>query len=214
MDLIVASSRGEGLEADLKKLHPSPQNVQVIFKSSATLQKISKLATDFMTNTTLAPETIHIYVIGGYCNLNEVLNSKMSVNGRGATYQEFVFREDPESAVTRLTGLLQSTADKIAELNALPVLCTIPPSDLATWNRVRLSQRKTCMLTHEHKYEHMQYNLITTLVDINKSIASINISRNMQTPRLADTMMKKKGRGGVTKQDWTGWWTGFTRRRV
>ena len=121
--------------------------------------------------------------------------SKMNVNGRGATYQEFVFREDPESAVTRLTGLLQSTAEKIAELNALPVLCTIPPSDLATWNRVRLSQRKTCVLTHEHKYENMQYNLITTLVDINKSIASINISRNMQTPRLADTMMKKKGKG-------------------
>ena len=67
MDLIVASSRGEGLEAELKKIHPSPQNVQVIFKSSATLQKVSKLATDFITNTTLAPETIHIYVFQNEC---------------------------------------------------------------------------------------------------------------------------------------------------
>ena len=195
MDIIIASSRGKGLEELIKKKHPSPDNIKVFFESSASLTDITEEAKNIITRSS-SPENMHIYIIGGYCNLTEVIQYKIHLNnGRRARYQEFVFQEDPESAVPRLTSLLQKTAEEIANKNALPILCTIPPSHLQTWNLKRLGQRMTCTLKLQHEYPDMQKNLINAIVDINKSIVGINKTHNTHTPKLADTILKKRGRG-------------------
>ena len=195
MDVIIADSRGKGLEKELRKLHPSPQSVQVVYESGARLAAITSTAKSLLDDT-VNPENHHIYVMGGYCDINEVISKKKKyINGRKAKYQEFVFREDPESAVARLTGLLHTASEEISNTGAKVILCTIPPSHLETWNRVRLSQKRTCMLSLTHKYTEMQTQLQRTLVDINRAIVSINISNNSITPRLHDTIVKKKGKG-------------------
>ena len=75
MDVIVADSRGKGLEKELRKLHPSPQSVHVVYESGARLAKITSSAKSLLDETE-NPESHHIYVMGGYCDLNEVVSKK------------------------------------------------------------------------------------------------------------------------------------------
>ena len=106
-----------------------------------------------------------------------------------------LFWEDPESAVPRLTEKIQESYDKIAVKNATPIFCTIPPAHLETWNTKRKEQRKTHILKHTEKYPTMQQHLQDSLIKINKFINNMNMTNNSYTPKLADTVIRKKGRG-------------------
>ena len=119
----------------------------------------------------------------------------MYYQGRRRTYQELVFWEDPESAVPRLTEKLNNTITEISNTNATPIICTIPPAVIHKWNETRLTQNKTCTLKYADKYSQMQRKLTDTLIEINRHIININTTNNVHTPKLADTILRKKGRG-------------------
>ena len=70
MDVILASSRGKGLEELMKPLHPSPHKLTVIYSSGARMHKLINQATNILAHTP-NPHDYHIYIIGGYCDINE-----------------------------------------------------------------------------------------------------------------------------------------------
>ena len=194
MNIAIASSRGEGLEDVIKELDPS-SNLEVIYSSGAKLMRIMHTALPIIKKN--PHHNIHIYIVGGYCDLTERLGYQMNINGREKRYEEFVFREAPESAVPRVIGLLHRVNEALSQTNSTPIFCTIPPSHLHKWNTTRLSQPgKTCMLNYtEEDYIHMQRQLIHSIVEINKHIIGINKDNGVHTPKLADTILKKKGKG-------------------
>lgn len=197
MDIILASSRGKGLEPLIKNRHPSPSTVHIYSTSSASIHTLTNQATSIIQQYT-DPHNCHIYIIGGYCDLNEIIQHRLpglyTYRGGVARHQEFIFRETAAQAITRITKLISEMSEHIKSLHALPVICTIPPSSLTTWNHIRLKQHKTSLLTHYKQYQHMQQQLITAIVEINKNIIAINHSNHVHTPKLADTILTKPGK--------------------
>ena len=196
MNYIISSSRGKGLEDiiinKLRQENLSSFHVQVISTPSAKLSKLKSIALDIIASS--PSDDIHIYFIGFFCDLTTIVRSQIQHNGRWSAYQEVVFEEDPEQAVPRLSELLQSTHTDIAKTNATPIICTIPPGNIQKWNTTRLSQTKTCTLKHTDKYPQMQTHLNNSIVEINKIIISLNSSIKAHTPRLADWVLRKKGK--------------------
>ena len=117
-----------------------------------------------------------------------------NIHNRQAHYEEFIFRENTLAATSRVTNLITKASDQIHSLYALPIICTIPPSSLDTWNHTHLNQHKTAMLKFYPQYPEMQHNLIDTIIGINTNIISINQSRHVFTPKLADTIITKPGK--------------------
>ena len=197
MDVILASSRGKGLEELMKPLHPSPHKLTVIYSSGARMHKLINQATNILAHTP-NPHDYHIYIIGGYCDINERISHPLhrlrNIHSRQAHYEEYIFRENTLAATSRVTNLITKASDQIHSLHALPIICTIPPSSLDTWNHTRLNQHKTAMLKFYPQYPEMQHNLIDTIIGINTNIISINQSRHAFTPKLADTIITKPGK--------------------
>ena len=96
-DIVIASSRGEGLEELIRQGHPSPQNVEVIVRKSATLSIIKSIALNIINNS--PTDDIHMYIVGGYCNLTQVISSTRYSYGRTFRHEEVVFWVGPETAV-------------------------------------------------------------------------------------------------------------------
>ena len=139
-------------------------------------------------------DDIHLYIIGGYCDLTKQESSTIIINGRRSRYQEAVFWEDPESAVPRLTNLIHDTYTKINKEHITPIFCTIPPGFLNTWNTKRLAQHKTSHLKHTDKYKTMNKHLMDSCIRINQEIIRFNIQHNAHTPKLANAVIQKQGK--------------------
>ena len=146
MDVILASSRGKGLEELIKPLHPSPHKLTVISSSGATMHTLLNKAINILAHAP-NPHDYHIYIIGGYCDINERISYQLhhlrNIHNRRAQYEEFIFRENPIAAASRVTDLIEKASDQIHSLHALPIICTIPPSSLDTWNHIRLRQHNS-----------------------------------------------------------------------
>ena len=101
MDIIIGSSRAGYKLGDLITLiHPHRENVTIIPIKSAKLSVISSRAIEIIKSNPSA--NIHLYIIGGYCDLTKMETSSVFINGRRRRHEEVVFREEPESAVPRV----------------------------------------------------------------------------------------------------------------
>lgn len=105
-------------------------------------------------------------------------------------YDEVIFNESPIVAIARMTNVIDSIASVVKEAGAKPCFATIVPASISSWNNTRLAQHKTSHLLHHRHYPHMQANMIKTILAVNQHITSVNISNNMSTPFLADTIIK------------------------
>ena len=162
--------------------------------SPAKLHILTPQALDIISKSP-NPSNHHIYIIGGYCDLSEIIHHKLTTHYR-AQYQECVFREEPGAPAARLTSLLETTFRTISINHAKPILCTIPSSSIHNWNNTRLRQHKTALLKHCKQYPTMQENMIQSLLIINTNIIGINKSHGTYTPKLADAIITKSGGGG------------------
>ena len=209
MDVILASSRGEGLEELIRPKHPSPNHLFIRSTCSANLHLLTTQAIDIISKSK-NPSNHHIYIIGGYCDLNEIIQHKIAIH-RNVRYLEFVFVEQPEAAVSRITGRLETTSQIIANHNAKPILYTIPSPSLHAWNYTRLLQHKTAMLEHFRQYPSMQQHMIKSPLTINTNIIGINKKYGSYTPKLADTIIKEPGVGRNIGYISVGWGMGCIR---
>ena len=155
MDVIIASSRGKGLEDEIKQLNPLMDNVKVLYSSGARLNQMAKTAVNLKRNH--PHEKLNLYILGGYCDISK----RVGYNTDRGFYEEFIFVEDPQSAADRVTSLIHDLKSKVQDANTQVTFYTIPPSHLQTWNNIRLKQHKTCMLKHTNtQYHDMQTKLI------------------------------------------------------
>ena len=144
-----------------------------------------------------SPGHHHVYFIGGYCDIPRRIKCPLPNlfrHRRPAIYEEYIFVEPQDTAVQRMALTFRDTATVVKELGATPVFCTIPPSCLEVWNRTRLSQKKTSLLSHYLDYPIMQESLLATTIEINHHITQINHENSVHTPFLADTIVKKPGK--------------------
>ena len=125
------------------------------------------------------------------------MQSRIDFEGRSRNYEEVLFWEDSKAAEDRLKCLLHITHAYIMSYKegaVMPIICTIPPAHIATWNYTRYDQHKTCTLHHTDKYEIWQENLKQSIIKINASITTLNNNYNLHTPKLADNVLHKKGK--------------------
>ena len=191
-DIVIASSRGKRLEELVRQGHPSPSNVEVIVRSSATLSTLKSIALDIIRKS--PTDNIHMYIVGGYCDLTQVISSTKYSYDKQFRHEEVVFWEGPETAVPRVTKAIHDTYNALNKTHITPTFCTIPPAFLHKWNRTRLGQHKTCMLKHTDKYDDMNQRLMDSCIRLNKEIIRLNTTHNAFTPKLADTVILKQGK--------------------
>ena len=186
--------QGEGARRTHQNTPSSPHKLTVISSSGATMHTLLNKAINILAHAP-NPHDYHIYIIGGYGDINERISYPLhhlrNIHNRRAHYEEFIFRENPIAAASRVTDLIEKASDQIHSLHALPIICTIPPSSLDTWKHIRLKQHKTAMLQFFPTYPQMQNNLIETILSINTNIIAINQSKHAFTPKLVDTIIKK-----------------------
>ena len=60
---------------------------------------------------------------------------------------------------------------------------------LENWNVHQLSIGRTSHLRHLHRYPTMQAKLVEAIMLVNQQIINLNVSNNMATPQLADTVI-------------------------
>ena len=115
MDAILTSSRGKGLEELIKPLHPSPHKLTVISSSRATMHTLLNKAINILAHAP-NPHDYHIYIIGGYCDINERISYPLhhlrNIHNRRAQYEEFIFRENQIAAASRVTDLIEKLLTK------------------------------------------------------------------------------------------------------
>ena len=132
------------------------------------------------------PEGCHVYIIAGLCDVTT--RHVAHQPGRGK-YEEVVFQGTVNQNVTRMIALIDSVDQAVRATGATPCFATIIPMSLETWSKNRLRQHKTTHLNNQNLYSTWQPLLIETIKAVNQHIISINISNQMTTPHLADTIM-------------------------
>lgn len=189
MDIIIASSRGKEMKKRLHKLHPNGRKLKVIAKSSLKLEDILDKLDSYMK--TVKPHemaTCHVYLMAGLCDVT--YRDYDEEFYRNTPYDEVIFNETPEEAFNRVSKTILELTNKIADKGATPIVATIVPSSLSSWNEIRLKQGKTAFLLHHAHYVSMQANMIRAIQLLNNYILGVNNVHYMYTPMLASTIMK------------------------
>ena len=186
MDIIIASSRGRGIEDEIWARHPYPENAYVFSKGGGSLQELQFQAYDILYDHP-DPTNCHIYFFAGLCDITK----KEKNNTNNIHYEEVIYTENPQDTYTKMTKLIDTIAEHILYFAAKPIFCPIITMNIHTWNYTRLQQHKTSHLKHHTDYSDMQHLLNQSIDDINKYINKVNIENGMVTPFLADTIMTK-----------------------
>ena len=112
MNVIIADSRGNGLEDAFDKINPVYEKPVVIYSSGARINGMKRTALEFKRNH--PNQDIHFIIMGGYCDMNERAGYYIQNRGR---YEEFIFRESPESASSRVTSLFRDLINAVTDHN-------------------------------------------------------------------------------------------------
>ena len=190
-DIVAASSRGNGLEPEIKKLHPNPETVQVTWVPGGTLEKMEKTVTSLIKSSN-DPTNCHAYLFAGLCNItSRERDCKNFTYNRYARYEECIYTEQIDETVKRISDSIDTISENILCLGAKPIFCPILTCSLRRWNYVRYEQGKTSFLMHMSKYEDMQASLNLAIRDINRYIYQTNESNSVVTPYLDKTIITK-----------------------
>ena len=132
------------------------------------------------------PESCMVYFIGG---LPSVTQKDEDSDWAGMRYEEVVFVEQEDAAVSRVCNLLDKMDQDVRNKGATPCFSTIIPMSIRVWNETRLAQGRTSMLLHSNHYDDMQHFLINTIRRVNAHIVNINVRNQVATPHLYDTVV-------------------------
>ena len=190
MNIIVASSRGKGME-----LLADPPYNYIRVRSGEKILDLAEVAIKIISDNyhRIDPaDPICVYFLAGLPDTTSMIKQFYRLNGMNCCYQEVTFPESPDQAYLRITDIIQAASDRIKSFHAIPVFATYAPSSLSVWNRTRLLQHKTSHLNHFSQYPTMQENLITTIDRINNQIFAIYSKENVITPNLAELIVYKR----------------------
>ena len=191
MDLIMCTSRGRGLEEAMLTLPENPLlNTHFIVRPGAQIRRLADEAHDIILKSPISSHCIIVYFIAGLCDITQKISDHH--------YQEIIFNDSFPEAPTRIMPLFTAASNTILNTGATPCFTTITPMHLQTWNTHRLNTHRTNYLLHHQHYDSMQSNLIKATAEINQHITEINITNNIQTPRLAQHTLYKPGAHSTT----------------
>ena len=195
MDIILASSRGKGIQSRLRKLHPHPDRLYISARGGAKLETLILDAIRLVKRHP-TPSQCHVYFMAGLCDITfrdtyiEFVDYRRR---RAHMYEEVSFTEDNTQAVLRVTHIINNMEQELKWLGAKPCFMTIPPCSIQTWNFHRLTTGRTTHLIHHKHYEDMQPNLISVINEINQFIVATNSNNGMSTPFIANTIIQSCG---------------------
>lgn len=183
MNVIVGDSRALSLKA---KKDQFVNEVEDIWgKSGGHISSIMDLINQNIIyhHPPLTNDKTHYYIISGICDITTRMASHK--------YQEIIFTNKP-NLVNSIVHQYNDLIDNIRRTNSVPILCTVYPMELATWNATRLNQGKTSHLNFQDQYQRMQSELDDTIVQINEHICQINSKHNFATPKIHSCMSRNR----------------------
>ena len=130
------------------------------------------------------PQEVIVTFIAGIPDISE------KINNTAKQYTETVYREDPDTTITRVTDQISQAIYILKPATSDIAFSTIAPIDLQTWNQTQLKKRKTTYLLYEHEYDFMTAHLNETIITINNIIKTTNKEHNMFTPYLDSAIQK------------------------
>ena len=195
-DFHYGSSRAKSVNPLLFNSHPEPQNLICFQQSSASLEKLAKIAIIDIKSRKLNPNNCNVYFLSGYVDLSErildpyyYIEKETPFTAIYRKHEEIVFREDVDTAISRMCNIISQVSETITTFGAKPIFSTIPPASLRVWNNLRLAQNKTKSLLFSDKYDEMNNNMIQALQKINKFILNKNIQNFVSTPFTASCVI-------------------------
>ena len=188
MDIILASSRGRGIEEEIWARPPYPENVKILSMGGGSLQDLQFTAYDLLYDHP-DPTNCHVYLFAGLCDVTKKESEKNYTNNKH--YEEVIYNENPKDTVEKITTLIDKISAHILYFAAKPIFCPIITMNIQHWNYTRLDQHKTSFLLHHKHYADMQQLLNRSIDEINRYIHTVNTNNDMVTPFLADTIMTK-----------------------
>jgi hypothetical protein len=125
MQIIVGSSRTAGMA-----LHPSIKkiNVEVITKPGATYRMIGdqiEIHSRYHEGHPAVPGEgkKQYFILSGLCDLTHRVKE---IEGK-SRYEEVIFDKQPEAAMKHIRTEILNLRDRVLDLDALPIFCTICP---------------------------------------------------------------------------------------
>ena len=196
MNVIVASSRGGGLEGILRRL--GHKNFTMDVTPGGRLAKLTDKAINLLPPPGSYTHPPHAYIIAGIPDITEQYKSH--------SYKECLYTEDPDKTLTRITHEITHCAEKIKEAGAIPCFCTITASNIQMYNQHLWKYYHTDSLRHTQYYEDMQTRLHTAIDNINAFIVKLNSENKMSTPMLHTAIKKRLGKApkGYYIHKWDG----------
>ena len=182
MNIIVASSRGFGLEKYL------PANTSIHAKSGGTLKELRKKAKELIPPPYGLSRRPHVYFLGGVPNISRLIKEP------GNHYKECIYDENPSETSDHFYNELLKTQNSMLKRGALPIFCTVPKFNLTLYNNDLLTRNRTSALHYTSQYEDMQKNLNTAIDSINSHIYQTNLKTKVSTPFLHCSVMERRGR--------------------
>ena len=182
MSVILASSRGEGLQGYL------PAGTTVTFIPGAKLADLTDKAKAIIPppSSRIIKRT-HVYFLCGVPDLSKL---EKSYNPK---YRECIFDKDPSALADQYKNQLRSTQQEILRHGALPIFPTIPKFSLEIYNNHQLEKNNTSYLKHQENYKQMQSDLDSVIDSVNSYIHILNKSINVSTPFLHNTIRQRRG---------------------
>ena len=184
MDIIVATSRGNGLTALRKE-----KNTKLMVFPGGKIRDMAQAAVNTLCSLPPSQSTNTVYFVSGLPDTTLKLKKKFHMNGRNRFYEEVIINSTAKNIHTHVLKIIKAAEKSIKNANAIPIFSTICPMSIRTWNRHRLSRHRTSHLNHFTKYDHMQSVLEEAITLINTSILSINSKNQVATPKICQPIM-------------------------
>ena len=171
--MIFSTSRGKDLD-----LYITAKSETVVFsKSGCKLPKIMRDIQEKIPKYKKKYKLIHVYFLIGIPDITTMV--------RGDDYEEVIF--DLPNTIP-ITEKFKELINLTKSLGGIPCLCTVASMDLKVWNNHRLAENKTTHLRFKEQYQEMQKKLENSIIQINKIIIETNITNEMHTPLISDTI--------------------------
>ena len=189
MNILVGDSRAKGLGS----YYQLRGNLEVWAKSGAGIRAIEGMVNDhfimYHGGQPLFTEKTHYYISAGICDMTKRIQSKPQ------QYEEVTYMDAPSETLHKMTSQLKKIQTQVLNLGATPIFTTIYSLDLATWNNIRLNQRKTSVLNYESDYNSMQIALNEAISLVNDAIITLNKNMMVATPMIHKCLLHNVRKG-------------------
>jgi hypothetical protein len=186
MDIIIATSRGAGVERHLREMG---HDTRVFVNPGGKLSKMALLAKDLLPPPHRHTLPTRIYYIAGIPDITEKYTSR----SQSYKYTECIYTELTTKTIQRVTQDITQAEQHTKSLGAIPIFCTIANMNIEKYNTSLINKHKTTQLNHSDHYPEMQRRLNLTIDAVNAHIALTNKNNNMSTPFLHCALKKRRG---------------------